>query len=140
MSTASGGREVPPVTLLESRFDRDGLPRLRMLVEQYADQQGLTEPRRSEFIAALDAVAVNAVEHAGGGGKLILQRNNGHLDCHIDDVGPGFSADVIPVRAPALDGDESGRGLWLADLFTDELNISAGPGGSRVTLTVRLPR
>ncbi|MGW6057303.1 ATP-binding protein [Streptomyces sp. NPDC055189] len=139
MSTASGAREVLPVTLLESRFNQDDLPRLRMLVEQYADHQGLTEPRRSEFIVALDAVAVNAVEHAGGGGKLILQRSNSHLNCHIHDLGPGFSADVIPAQAPGLDCAESGRGLWLADLFTDDLRISAGPGGAMVTLTVRLP-
>ncbi|MEV8319926.1 ATP-binding protein [Streptomyces sp. NPDC059900] len=140
MPTAPGSRENPPVTLLESRFDQDDLPKLRMLVEQYAGHQGLTEPRRGEFIVALDAVAVNAVAHAGGGGKLILQRSNGHLDCHIHGAGPGFSADVIPGRVPALDGDQGGRGLWLADLLTDGLGISTGPGGFMVTLTVRLPR
>lgn len=139
MSTTPGSREVPPVTLLESRFTEDDLPRLRMLVEQYADHQGLAEPRRGEFIVAMDAVAVNAVEHAGGGGTLVLQRSNGHLACHIHDLGPGFSADVIPELAPGLDGHDGGRGLWLAGLLTDELTISAGPGGTRVTLIVRLP-
>lgn len=139
MSTTPGPREVPPVTLLESRFTQDDLPRLRMLVEQYADHQGLTEPRRSEFIVAMDAVAVNAVEHAGGGGTLVLQRSNGHLACHIHDMGPGFSADVIPELAPGLDGHHGGRGLWLAGLLTDELTISPGPDGTMVTLTVRLP-
>ncbi|MGW0904324.1 ATP-binding protein [Streptomyces sp. NPDC002853] len=140
MTSTPDPREVPPVTLLESHFTQDDLPRLRMLVDQYADHQGLTEPRRSDFIVALDAVAVNAVEHAGGGGTLILQRSNGHLACHIHDMGPGFSADVIPELAPGLDGHPSGRGLWLAGLLTDELTISAGPGGSKVTLTVRLPK
>ncbi|MGW7069296.1 ATP-binding protein [Streptomyces sp. NPDC054855] len=139
MTSTSDPREVPPVTLLESRFTQDDLPRLRMLVDQYADHQGLTEPRRSDFIVALDAVAVNAVEHAGGSGTLILQRSNGHLACHIHDLGPGFSPDVIPELAPGLDGHPGGRGLWLAGLLTDELTISAGPTGSRVSLTVRLP-
>ncbi|MFE6164335.1 ATP-binding protein [Streptomyces sp. NPDC056486] len=140
MSTAPGSPEVPPVTLLESRFNQDDLPRLRMLVEQFANHQGLPEPRRSEFIVALDAVAVNAVEHAGGGGTLVLQRGNGHLACHIHDVGPGFSADVVPDLAPDLDGDTGGRGLWLAGLLTDELTIAAGPSGAMVTLAVRLPQ
>lgn len=139
MTTAPGPHEATPVTLLESRFTQDDLPRLRMLVAQFADHQGLPEPRRSEFIVALDAVAVNAVEHAGGGGTLVLQRSNGHLACHIHDVGPGFSADVIPDLAPGLDGRASGRGLWLATLLTDELTVSGGPDGSRVTLAVRLP-
>ncbi|MEW1927100.1 ATP-binding protein [Streptomyces sp. NPDC088360] len=140
MTTTPGPREVPSVTLLESRFTQEDLPRLRMLVDQYADHLGLAEPRRSEFIVALDAVAVNAVEHAGGGGTLVLQRSNGHLACHIHDLGPGFSADVIPVLAPGLDGHAGGRGLWLAGLLTDELTISGGPGGSMVTLTVNLSR
>lgn len=140
MTSTSDPCEVPPVTLLESRFTQDDLPRLRMLVDQYADHQGLCEPRRSDFIVALDAVAANAVEHAGGGGTLVLQRSNGHLACHIHDVGPGFSADVIPEVAPGLDGHPGGRGLWLAGILTDELTITAGPTGSKVTLTVRLPK
>jgi anti-sigma regulatory factor (Ser/Thr protein kinase) len=130
--------DAPPVTLLESRFTQDDLPRLRMLVEQHADHQGLREPRRGEFIVALDAVAANAVEHAGGGGTLVLQRSNDHLDCHIRDRGPGFSGEVIPDLAPGLDGHGGGRGLWLASMLTDELTISGGPGGAQVTLTVRL--
>jgi anti-sigma regulatory factor (Ser/Thr protein kinase) len=141
MTTTPGHSEVPPVTLLESRFTQDDLPRLRMLVEQFADHQGLPEPRRGEFIVALDAVAVNAVEHAGGSGTLVLQRVNGHLSCHIHDQGPGFSSSVIPELAPGLEGHGTGRGLWLAEMLTDELIIAGGPGGgSKVTLTVRLPR
>ncbi|MFG2650633.1 ATP-binding protein [Streptomyces sp. NPDC048436] len=139
MTTTPGHPEVPPVTLLESRFTQDDLPRLRMLVEQYAGHQGLPELRRGEFIVALDAVAVNAIEHAGGSGTLVLQRVNGQLSCHIHDRGPGFSSSVIPTLAPGLEGHGGGRGLWLAEMLTDELTIDAGPGGSRVTLTVRLP-
>lgn len=139
MEVTPSPHEVPPVTLLESRFTHDDLPRLRMLVEQYAGHQGLPEPRRGDFIVALDAVAVNAVQHAGGGGTLVLQRSNGHLACHIHDLGPGFSADVIPALAPGLDGCASGRGLWLAGLLTDDLTISVGPSGTMVTLTVQLP-
>jgi anti-sigma regulatory factor (Ser/Thr protein kinase) len=138
MTVTPGPVDALPVTLLEYRFTRNDLPRLRMLVEQLAGLQGLCEPRRGEFIVALDAVAVNAVEHAGGGGTLALQRSSDRLACHIHDAGPGFSADVIPSLAPGLDGHGGGRGLWLASLFTDELTISAGPVGALVTLTVRL--
>ncbi|MFF1380829.1 ATP-binding protein [Streptomyces sp. NPDC058308] len=132
-------REALPVTLLEVPFHRDDLPRLRMLVERHADHHGLPEPRRGDFIAALDAVAVNAVEHAGGGGTLVLQRTDGHLACHIHDQGPGFSSEDIPAGKPGADGHPGGRGLWLAGLLIDELTVSGGPGGSRVTLAVRLP-
>lgn len=140
MTTTPGPREVPPLTLLESHFTQDDLPRLRLLVEQHADHHGLPEPRRGEFIVALDAVAVNAIEHAGGGGTLKLQRGNGHLSCHIHDLGPGFTANLIPELAPGLNGHTGGRGLWLAKMFTDELTVCAGPSGTMVTLTVHLPR
>ncbi|MFD4633134.1 ATP-binding protein [Streptomyces sp. NPDC058284] len=139
MTTAPEPHEAPPVTLLETPFTRDDLPRLRMLVEQYADHHGLPEPRRGDFIVALDAVAVNAVEHAGGGGTLVLERGTGHLACHIHDRGPGFSAPAATGTAPGLDGRPGGRGLRLAGLLTDELTVCAGPGGTRVTLSVRLP-
>ncbi|MFF3494533.1 ATP-binding protein [Streptomyces sp. NPDC002795] len=146
--TASGPGDPPAVLLLKYPFAQDDLPRLRTLVDQYAGREGLPEPRRGEFIVAIDAVATNAIEHAGGAGTLVLQRANGHLECHIHDSGPGFTADVIPPLAPGIGDHTSGHGLWLATLVTDELTVSAGAtaagadttsAGATVTLIIRLP-
>jgi anti-sigma regulatory factor (Ser/Thr protein kinase) len=139
MTSAPEPRETPPVTLLEVPFARDDLPRLRMLVEQHTGHHGLPEPRRADFIAALDAVAVNAVEHADGGGTLVLERGDGHLACHIDDRGPGFGATAAPGSVLGTGGRTEGRGLWLVGQLIDELTIARGPDGTRVTLSVRLP-
>ncbi|MFI7320820.1 ATP-binding protein [Streptomyces venezuelae] len=137
--TSPGPTEPPAAPLLECPFTQEDLPRLRMLVDQYADREGLPEPQRSDFIVAIDAVATNAITHAGGGGTLTLRRVDNHLECHIHDSGPGFTADVIPPRAPAIGDRGEGRGLWLARHITEYLKVSAGSIGAVVTLAMRLP-
>ncbi|MFJ8825206.1 ATP-binding protein [Streptomyces sp. NPDC102467] len=131
-----GDQSATPV--LECPFTQGDLPRLRMLIDRYADREGLSEPRRGDFIVAIDAVATNAIEYAGGGGTLTLQRANGHLECHIHDSGPGFTADVIPPQAPRIDDRSGGSGLWIAALITDQLTISSNTKGAIVALVMRL--
>lgn len=128
------------VELLRRDFGAEDLPRLRVLVEASAAAGGLPRARQGEFVLAVDEVARNAVEHAGGHGRLTVVRSRGELRCEVTDSGPGFTADVIPELLPGLDASRSGRGLWLARLVTDELTVTPGPGaGTVVTLTMRLP-
>ncbi|KUF19417.1 hypothetical protein AT728_30520 [Streptomyces silvensis] len=126
--------------MLDCPFVQGDLPRLRVLVDRYADREGLPEPRRWDFVVAVDAVASNAIEHAEGGGTLVLERADGHLACHIHGSGPGFTADAVPQEMPGADEHAAGRGLWLASLITDHLTVSTGADGSVVSLTMRLPR
>ncbi|WP_326689101.1 MULTISPECIES: ATP-binding protein [unclassified Streptomyces] len=132
---------LTPELLCRLRFTLRDLPRLRIEVESCAAWAGLCEPRRGEFVVAVDAVATNAVEHAGGGGQLLLRHIGDELECQVADSGPGFTEDVIPELLPGLDGAPTGRGLWLAKLVTDRLTVGdAGGQGSVVTFAVRLPR
>ncbi|OKH98566.1 regulator [Streptomyces sp. CB02923] len=130
--------------LLRRRFTARVLPQLRLLVEECAVREGLAEPRRGEFVLAVDEIAGNAVEHAGGSGRLLLRRIGDELECRISDSGPGFSEAVIPELLPGLDGAHQGRGLWLARLVADRFAVRAGdaeaPGsrGAEVTLAVRV--
>lgn len=128
----------PEQQLLKRRFTARTLPQLRFGVEECAAWCGLSEPRRGEFVLAVDEVATNAVEHAGGEGRLLLRRVRDELEARVTDAGPGFTADVIPELLPGLDGGPRGRGLWLARLTTDRLTIDAGHPGSVVTLAVRI--
>ncbi|MGW8377645.1 ATP-binding protein [Streptomyces sp. ODS28] len=126
--------------LCRLHFTSRDLPRVRIQVEECAAWAGLGEPRRGEFIVAVDAVATNAVEHAGGHGRLLLRQVGPELECRVEDSGPGFSEDVIPKLAPGVDGAPSGRGLWLARLVTDRLTVECANGhGSVVTLAMWLP-
>jgi anti-sigma regulatory factor (Ser/Thr protein kinase) len=114
--------------LLQRRFTARLLPQLRLLVEECAAREGLREPRRGEFVLAVDEIAGNAVEHAGGSGRLELCRVGDELECRISDAGPGFSEAVIPELLPGLDGAPKGRGLWLARLVADRFGVAAGTG------------
>jgi anti-sigma regulatory factor (Ser/Thr protein kinase) len=139
--TTPGPREEPAVTLLESRFTQDDMPWLRLLVEQYANREGLPDPRRGEFVVAMDAVAVNAVEEPGDAGTLVLQRSHSHLLCRIHGLGHDCGALTVLVdRAPGPGGHPTGHGLWLAGRLADDITFDSGPGGVMVTLAVRLPR
>lgn len=125
--------------LCRLHFTARDLPRIRIEVEECAAWAGLGEPRRGEFLVAVDAVATNACEHAGGAGRILLRQLGTELECRIEDSGPGFSEDVIPELAPGLDGAPAGRGLWLARLVTDRLTVEpGGEGGAVVTLAVQI--
>ncbi|WP_411142954.1 ATP-binding protein [Streptomyces sp. x-80] len=122
--------ETPCRPLLRRRFTARLLPQLRLLVEECAAREGLAEPRRGEFVLAVDEIAGNAVEHAGGSGRLEVRRVGDELECRISDAGPGFSEAVIPELLPGLDGAPQGRGLWLARLVADRFTVAAGPVGT----------
>ncbi|MEV0126703.1 ATP-binding protein [Streptomyces sp. NPDC050703] len=141
MTTPGPGGE-PAVTLLESRFTQDDMPRLRLLVERYAGHEGLTDPRRGEFVVAMDAVAVSAVDRPGDAGTLVLQRSGSHLLCRIQNLGRDRRdrRDLTAAPDPGPRGRQDGHGLWLARRLTDDITIDSGPRGVRVTLAVRLPR
>ncbi|GGU59013.1 ATP-binding protein [Streptomyces lavendofoliae] len=138
VESAGGPPGIGEELLLRRRFGSADIPRLRVLVESCAALCGLPEPRRGEFVVAMDAVAGNVVQHAGGHGLLELARTAKELECRVTDRGPGFTEDVIPDLAPGVNGACRGRGLWLTRLITDRLTVASGPAGSIVTFAMVL--
>ncbi|OKJ94608.1 hypothetical protein AMK26_32875 [Streptomyces sp. CB03234] len=138
LDSAGGRPGIGEELLLHRRFGGADIPRLRVLVEGYAALTGLPDCRRGDFVVAMDAVAGNVVQHAGGHGVLVLARTPEELECRVSDRGPGFTEDVIPDLAPGLNGACHGRGLWLTRLITDRLTIAPGPVGSIVTFAMKL--
>ncbi|MER7110068.1 ATP-binding protein [Streptomyces sp. NPDC000229] len=138
VESAGGPPGIGEELLLRRRFGGADIPRLRVLVEGCAALSGLPEPRRGDFVVAVDAVAGNVVQHAGGYGVLVLARTPEELECRVTDRGPGFTEDVIPDLAPGLNGACRGRGLWLTRLITDRLTIARGPVGSTVAFAMKL--
>lgn len=134
------GPDIAPETLLLRRhFTGETLPQVRAQVEDTAAAAGLGGVRLGEFTLAVSEIATNAVEHAGGQGRLELRRLPHELECRITDNGPGFTP-TIPELLPGLTEGCPGRGLWLAHLVTDRLTVTTDTtgAGAEVTLAVRL--
>ncbi|MDX3641813.1 ATP-binding protein [Streptomyces sp. MB09-02B] len=144
-TTGGAGGDAPVLPretlLLKRHFTGENLPQVRAQVEDTAAAAGLGGVRLGEFTLAVSEIAANAVEHAGGQGRLELRLLPHELECRITDDGPGFTP-AIPELLPGLTDTCPGRGLWLADLVTDRLTVTTdvtGAGaGAEVTLAVRL--
>ncbi|EKX67381.1 ATP-binding protein [Streptomyces ipomoeae] len=134
-----GSVETPEKLLLKRHFTEENLPRVRAQVEDTAAAAGLGGVRLGEFTLAVSEIAANAVEHAGGHGRLELRRLPDELECRITDNGPGF-VPAIPELLPGLTDDCPGRGLWLAHLVADRLTVTTHTTGegAAVTLAMRL--
>jgi anti-sigma regulatory factor (Ser/Thr protein kinase) len=117
---------VNGAALLQMRFTVADLSRLRLRVGRIAGLAGLDERRGEEFVLAAYELACNAILHGGGSGNLLLSRPDGFLRCQVSDEGPGFIAGAAA----------AGRGLWLARLLTDGIEIDSGAHGAIVTLMV----
>lgn len=130
---------APETLLLKRHFTGENLPQVRAQVEDTAAAAGLGGVRLGEFTLAVSEIAANAVEHAGGQGRLELRRLPHELECRITDNGPGFTP-AIPELLPGLTDNCPGRGLWLAHLVTDRLTVTTDltGTGAEVTLAVRL--
>lgn len=137
---AGDGLDLAPETLLLKRhFTGETLPQVRAQVEDTAAAAGLGGVRLGEFTLAVSEIAANAVEHAGGRGRLELRRLPHELECRITDNGPGFTP-ALPELLPGLPDSCPGRGLWLAHLVTDRLTVTTDTtgAGAEVTLAIRL--
>ncbi|SPF05240.1 Histidine kinase-, DNA gyrase B-, and HSP90-like ATPase [Streptomyces sp. MA5143a] len=140
VGTPAGGAPDRRGTLLLTRhFTGENLALVRAQVEDAAAAAGLGGVRLGEFTLAVSEIAANAVEHAGGRGRLELRRLPDELECRITDDGPGF-VPTIPELLPGLTEGCPGRGLWLAHLVTDRLTVTTDTTGSgaEVTLALRL--
>ncbi|WP_159767160.1 ATP-binding protein [Streptomyces sp. HM190] len=142
VGTSAGGPVGGPshrrgTLLLKRRFTGENLPQVRAQVEDAAAAAGLGGVRLGEFTLAVSEIAANAVEHAGGGGRLELRLLPDELECRITDDGPGF-VPAIPELLPGLTEGCRGRGLWLAHLVTDRLTVTTDTRGKGAVVTLAL--
>ncbi|MFJ6484823.1 ATP-binding protein [Streptomyces sp. NPDC091682] len=122
--------------LLESRFCAADLARIRVQVDLHTSRTTLTEARRAQFVLAVHEVMCNAVRHGGGEGTIRLFRSADGLCCQVNDTGPGFDENMIPLALPSLD-TPGGHGLWLVRELTDRMDIARCAVGASITFAVR---
>jgi anti-sigma regulatory factor (Ser/Thr protein kinase) len=130
--------DPPAQPALDQGFDGDGLISLRSAVAAHADNLGLRAGRVSDLVLAAHELAANAVRHGGGNGRLRLWRVDDHLVCEISDSGGGLADPDSAGRTRPSPRSTGGRGLWLVRALCDTVDISTGPTGTTVTVTVHV--
>lgn len=121
--------------LVDQRFGLAELRTVRTTVVNHAHALGLPRERVQALELIASELMANAIQHAGGHGRLRLWASDSEIFCEVSDAGPGISATPAgPVLDPFAPG---GRGLWLAGTFADGLTVQrASPTGATVTAVV----
>ncbi|HEU5267863.1 MAG TPA: sensor histidine kinase, partial [Jatrophihabitans sp.] len=154
VSGAAGARTAPgvfsrpdPAALLDRTLDPrpDGvvtlefgaemLGELRSYVRAFAVQVGVSATRAEDLVVAINEVTTNTVRHGGGAGELRLWAGPDRIVCEVSD--DGRIADPLIGRRPPPAAAAGGRGVWLANMLCDLLQIRSGADGTTVRLHIR---
>ncbi|MGH3796285.1 MAG: ATP-binding protein [Pseudonocardiaceae bacterium] len=123
-----------PAPMLFVTFTGREITAVRRCVTRHAAQAGLRGDQLHDFVLAVNEIVTNAVVHGGGHGELRLWDNGRTVGCEVVDAGPGGVAEVTAEPARGTDG----RGLRLARLLVDDLDVLESPTGTKVRLVAAL--
>ncbi|MEV0619746.1 ATP-binding protein [Nonomuraea sp. NPDC050404] len=126
-------------TLIVQTFTLQDVSKLRHVVAETAEQNGLHGPRLDDFVLAVHESVVNAVEHAGGHGSFKLWTVDGVIRSETSDRGAGIPDGYVNGLKRPSDHSYTGRGIYLIRRLCDAVDFRTGPGGTTVLLTMRLP-
>jgi len=126
-ATTLAARRLPrpgtiPGTVTEFRRYRQGdLARIRRFVMDRALAAGLTTDRADDLCLAVNELAANSIDHAGGEGMLRMWCEPDRLVVEVSDTGTLLDPMVGRVD-PTVD-QARGRGLWMVHQLCDLLQI-----------------
>ena len=125
----------PTHVLMELDVQPGNLASVRRAVITCATEAGLGRGKVEDLVVAVNEVATNALVHGGGWGRLRLWSQAPAFVCEVRDG--GRIDDPMVGRMPPPEGDESGRGLWLASQLCDLVQVRTFPTGGVVRLHMR---
>ena len=117
--------EGEPATVLD--FNLADLRRVRRLVTSMAVACGLSGARADELALAVNEIASNAVVHGRPPATLRIWDCGKELICEVSDAGEGIKDVLAGQFTPPSDGI-GGRGIWLARMLCDAVEIRNGTG------------
>lgn len=131
--------QLPPPTATPEilEFDVAGLGEARRRVATAAAREGMDDVAIADLVTATSELAANSVMHGGGTGTLRLWREDGRLIVEVEDRGLIEEQLVGRVRPDV--SQEGGRGLWLANVLCDLVQIRSGENGTTVRLHLLAP-
>jgi serine/threonine-protein kinase RsbW len=120
-------REAPQEPVAEFDFGLADLPKVRHLAADAAADAGLPEQKADALSLALNEVATNAIVHGSPPHTLRIWERPEEVVCEVSDSGPGIGDPFAGQERPPADASD-GRGLWLARLLCDAVDIRNGDG------------
>jgi anti-sigma regulatory factor (Ser/Thr protein kinase) len=114
-----------PSTVLA--FNLADLRLLRRTVASAAVASGLSGSRADELALAVNEIASNAVVHGRPPATLRIWQGSGELICEVSDAGDGIK-DVLAGQLNPPPNRIGGRGIWLARMLCDAVEIRNGVG------------
>jgi anti-sigma regulatory factor (Ser/Thr protein kinase) len=120
----------------ELHFTVTELGEVRRLVAGECSQAAFGQERTEDLTLAINELASNSICHGGGGGTLLVWREESMLVCEVRDRGH-IASPQMPRARPTPD-HFSGRGLWLVDELCDLVQIRSSPhAGTAVRVYMR---
>jgi anti-sigma regulatory factor (Ser/Thr protein kinase) len=143
MQPSTPGSDADGTTVLDREFRAATLSALREAVLGFASAAGLSRDRSIEVMLAAHELAANVIRHGSGRGRLRMRVTARALSCQVSDEqrqpGGPPAGPARPVPASAAWPVEHGHGLWLVRKTADQVQVTADPAGSVVSMIFNLP-
>jgi anti-sigma regulatory factor (Ser/Thr protein kinase) len=131
---ASDDRSMTGLGPIEYRF-APSLPAIRLARHVLSNwlelQPGVNVDGIDDLLVACSELVTNAVRHATGSNDQVALRVFAAGDSivfEVEDDGDGFAWPVSKVMADVLADDENGRGLFIVEALTDDVEVVASRG------------
>jgi anti-sigma regulatory factor (Ser/Thr protein kinase) len=124
----------PPRAALAYWFDMHSLPATRKLVADFATTAGLPEDRVDDLVLAVNELTTNSIEHANGGGELLVWQQGDAVVCEVRDN--GVLRDPMVGRLKPTPGSDGGYGVVMVNLLCDLVRIHSAEDGTAVRVHV----
>ena len=138
------GADIVPI--LDEGFDAGSLYALRQAVAAHTTQAGMPELRAGDIVLAVHELAVNAIRHGAGHGRVLIRAHDGALHCQVIDDGTpqATTAGTRPEPQTTSPDDapwpsQHGHGLWFVRQVADQVSLHTGPNGTLAVASFTLP-
>lgn len=119
---------------IELEFGLVDLGGIRNLIREAVLDTGLPGEKADALVIAVNEITTNAVIHGRPPAVLRVWTSAEEAVCEVSDAGPGIK-DALAGRFLPSPESAGGRGLWLARVLSDTVEIHSN-GGSTVSLRI----
>ena len=124
----------PPRSAQAYWFDLHSLPATRRLVTDYAEVAGLSEDQVEDLVLAVNELTTNSIEHAAGGGELLVWHEGSTVVCEVRDR--GVLRDPMIGRVRPKPNARGGYGVVMVNLLCDLVRVHTDENGTAVRVHV----